>query len=288
MLQMLPLPRILLPGYGAARRAAAQIRNLLGRFVRPRFEAARRCEADPRNDILAALLRARDPETGYVFGFEDLLDQICVLFLAGHETSASALAWALYLIANCPHLQERLHAEAVAVMGGGPARFAHIRQLKFARDVFRETLRLYPPVSFMLRDAGEATTMRDKAICPADPLFVSPWLIHRHRGQWERPDVFDPDRFASDSAKASLKTSYLPFSLGPRVCLGANFAMQEAILTLASMALTFRFDPVAGHVPRPVSRLTVRSANGIRLAVTLRPVSPGVAGAGENFPAAAP
>jgi cytochrome P450 len=137
-----------------------------------------------------------------------------------------------------------------------------MRRLKLARDVFRETLRLYPPVSFMSRDATEPTTMRDKEIKPGEMIFLSPWLIQRHVTLWDRPDVFDPDRFSDPASKESQRSAHFPFSAGPHVCLGASFAMQEGILILACLARHFRFEALPNHTPRPLARLTLRSENG--------------------------
>ncbi len=264
------VPKWLSLGRFFARRQGNIIRRLLERGIQDRQDELAAGEAVQRKDILASLLEARDPETGEAFTRKDLVDQISVLFLAGHETSASVLGWALYLIANCPHVQDRLHAEAVAAFGDRRAAFGDMKNLKFARDVFREALRLYPPVSFMSRDASEPVTFRDKQVKPGEMIFVSPWLIQRHKKYWDRSDVFDPDRFSDPESRESQRAAYLPFSAGPRVCLGASFAMQEGILILALLARHFRFEPVKGHTPRPIARLTLRSENGIRLRVFRR------------------
>jgi cytochrome P450 len=215
--------------------------------------------------MLAAFIDAEDPETGKRFNDRELVDQVGIMFLAGHETSASALAWALYLIAQVPDVQRRLQAEADAVFADGPLEFAKMRQLPFTRDVFRETLRLYPPVAFVPRDASEAEEMRGKQILPGSILFVSPWLMHRHTEHWEDPDVFDPDRFARQETRASEQKAYLPFSKGPRVCLGAAFALQEAVIVLATIMRDWTLHPVQDHTPIPIARLTLRSENGIIL-----------------------
>lgn len=268
--RMAGVPRWLSPGRIFARHHANVIRGLLDRAVQDRLDEIAAGNGPERRDILASLLKATDPEGGGPFTRKELVDQISVLFLAGHETSASVLAWALYLIAHRPDIQERLAAESVAAFGERRPAFADMRRLKLARDVFRETLRLYPPVAFMSRDSAEATTLRDKNVKPGEMIFVSPWLIQRHTRHWDRPDVFDPDRFSDPASKDSQRAAYLPFSAGPRVCLGASFAMQEGILILACLARRFRFEPVAGHVPKPIARLTLRSQNGIRLKVTRR------------------
>ncbi len=197
-----------------------------------------------------------------------------MLFLAGHETSATALAWSLYLMASCPHIQERVHAEAAAVYGARTPQFADMRRLPLTRDVFRESMRLYPPVAFLARDAIQTEKMLTRTVEPGSVVFVSPWLMHRHATHWDRPDAFDPDRFETPGGQEALKCAYLPFSMGPRVCAGAAFALQEAVLLLSVLAQRYRFLPTPGHVPEPVARLTLRSANGIPLIVEKRSLPP--------------
>jgi cytochrome P450 len=259
------VPQWLSIGRLRAKRSAATIRELLHEPVRERLAAIEKGETVPERDLLASFINAEDPETGKRFDERELVDQIGIMFLAGHETSASALAWALYLIAQCPDVQTRMQAEADAVFADGPLEFEKMRHLPFTRDVFRETLRLYPPVAFIPRDATEAEEMRGKQILPGAILFVSPLLEHRHTEHWADPDVFDPDRFSRAVTKASEQKAYLPFSKGPRVCLGAAFALQEAVIILATIMRDWTVSPVEGHVPEPIARLTLRSENGIRL-----------------------
>lgn len=262
-----------------SRRAAAEIRGLLADLIRPRFDAAREGGVEAEEDgadILASLLRVRDPQTGEGFGFDELVDQVAMLFLAGHETSASALSWALHLLAHAPDVQERLHAEALALFDPASEDPGAMKDLALARNVFREALRLFPPVGFLARESAQACTLRDKRVPAQASVVVSPWLIQRHRALWARPDEFDPDRYDDDAsadaptARESLRRAYLPFGLGPRVCIGAAFAQQEATLILATLAREFRFTPAPGHVPAPVGRLTIRAENGIRLRVHRR------------------
>jgi cytochrome P450 len=253
-----------------SRRAAAEIRDLLAALIRPRFDAARAGRDPGRRDILESLLAARDPQTGRGMDFDEVLDQVAMLFLAGHETSASALTWALHLLAHAPDIQQRLHDEVQRVIGDALPEPDHVRELEFTRQVFRETMRLFPPVGFFAREAAAADTLRDKQIRPDAAVVIAPWLIHRHKELWERPDEFDPDRFATEAGRESARCAYLPFSMGPRVCIGAAFAMQEAAVVLALLAQRFRFKPVPGHVPQPVGRLTIRSANGVRLRIFKR------------------
>jgi cytochrome P450 len=266
------LPRLFAPWLAIRRSnaAAGEIRAHLEGFIRPRYEAHNQGNPGAHQDILASLLDAVDPQTGRGFSFDELVDQVAMLFLAGHETSASALAWSLYLIAMSPEIQERMHDEAVAVLGGKDPDYSDIKQMSLIWNVFRETLRLYPPVGFFARQATETQPMRDKTIHAGASVVIAPWLIHRHRDLWERPDEFDPDRYNTDSARESLKCAYLPFGLGPRVCMGATFALQEAGLILATLVKRYRFEPLPDHQPQPVGRLTIRSDNGIRVRILKR------------------
>ncbi len=254
-----------------ARQSGLEIRKLIEPFVRERFDKVQRGEKLQTEDILSYLAEGVDPKTGARFSFEELIDQTAFLFLAGHETSASALSWSLYLLAMQQDVQERVNDEVKSIAGDRAVEFDDIRKLQFTRNVFREALRLYPPVGFLPREATRNEEIRGKKIKPRDVMLVCPWLIHRHRLVWDKPDVFDLDRFETDNCKHAMKNhAYMPFSLGPRICTGSGFATQEAILLLANLVRTYKFAPVDGHVPKPVGRLTIRSENGIRLKLTRR------------------
>lgn len=270
-------PRLLMPTiYGLrwlvwpwdvwrSRRAALTIRHLLGQLIRPRFDAQRTGQLTKTTDILQSFLDAKDEETGKGFDFEELLDQVAMLFLAGHETSASALTWATYLMANAPQVQERMHKEVVSYVADRQPALADMRHLELVRNVFRETLRLFPPVGFMARQSASACPMGKKNIEKGATVVVSPWLIQRHHALWDEPDAFNPDRYDNDASRESLKQAYLPFGMGQRVCMGAAFALQEATLILASLVREYRISALPDHEPQPVGRLTIRSANGVRL-----------------------
>ena len=259
-----------------SRNAASEIRGLLEARIRPRYEAHMRDgkgEGESGStDILAAFMSARDPKTSQPFSFNELVDQVAMLFLAGHETSASALTWACYLLAIVPDVQERVHAEVTAQLQGRSLMQPDLKPMTLTWNVFREALRLFPPVGFIVREAAQKCPMRDKLVPKGASILVSPWLIQRHRLWWHEPDAFNPDRYDEESTRESLRQAYLPFGAGPRVCIGAAFAMQEAMVILSSLVARYRLEVVPGHVPQPVGRLTIRSANGVSLKLYRRPL----------------
>jgi cytochrome P450 len=242
-----------------------RIRGSFSALVHQRYAATERGDAGLPEDMLSVLIRARDPQTDARLSADDVVDQIGTLFLAGHETSASTLAWALYLLACQPELQEQVRQEVTRAWGTRDPEYGDTRQLSLTHNAFRETLRLYPPIAFYLREAAQGSCLREKPVAKGDMVVVSPWLVHRHRGLWERPDEYDPHRFGTEAGAASARTAYLPFGLGERACPGSAFATQESLLILAQIVRRYRIEPVAGQVPKPTARLTLRSANGIQV-----------------------
>lgn len=211
-----------------------------------------------------------DPQTGARFSTEEMIDQVAIFFLAGHETSASALAWALYLLATNPEWQDRIAAEAKAVFEAGNPDFSMLGKLKLSRAVFREAMRLYPPVPMFVREARCPESFRGRAVKPGSQVVISPWHLHRHERLWDNPDGFDPARWETENGKACLRAAYIPFSTGPRVCPGAGFAMAEGPLLLSMLVGAFRFCPVERRAPVPVAHLTVRGKDGIWLNISER------------------
>ncbi|MBS0565420.1 MAG: cytochrome P450 [Proteobacteria bacterium] len=262
----LPLPRWL-PRFHRrrTRAAAAAIRSLIARLTDARMAAIAAGTAP--GDLATKILTARDPQTGTGFTAAEMVDQVAIFFLAGHETSASALAWALYLIALCPEAQERAAAEARA-LPENPS-FSDVSRLAFTRDLFREALRLYPPVPMMVRESRCPEVLRGRALPAGTQIVLSPWHAHRHERLWDRPDEFDPGRWQTPEGRASARTAWLPFSAGPRVCPGAGFAMIEGPLILAMLLRGLTFAP-EGPPPVPVAYLTVRARDGIRLRIERR------------------
>jgi cytochrome P450 len=263
----LPLPRWMPRGHRARTRATARrIRELITRMTAARMAEIRAGTAP--DDLATKIMTTADPETGETFTTAEMVDQVAIFFLAGHETSASALSWALYLLATHPDWQDRV-AEEAAGLPEAPD-FAALSKLRVTRDVFREALRLYPPVPMMVRETTRPETFRNRALRIGSQVVLSPWHLHRHTQLWEAPDAFDPGRWQSEAGKASARQAYMPFSAGPRVCTGAGFAMAEGTVLLALMVRVFKFDPVEGQVPVPVAHLTVRAEDGIRLRVSRR------------------
>jgi len=248
-------------------KAGNEIRDVLSRIIRPRYDIALAQKGDER-DILSSLLQAVDSDSGERFTFEEILDQVAMLFLAGHETSASALTWTIYLLSLYPDIQEKAYREVISIVGDGELEASKIKQMRYVTNIFKETLRLYPPVGFFARENTHETTMRDKTIQPGASIVVSPWLIHRNPDFWDNPNGFDPDRF--NDPKSIEKDTYLPFGMGARICIGASFALQEAVLILATILRDYKIQLQEEFVPDVVGRLTVRSANGMLIILTKR------------------
>ncbi|KUF11375.1 cytochrome P450 [Pseudoponticoccus marisrubri] len=246
------------------RAAAARIRALITRLTEARRDAIAR--GDAPDDLATKIMTTRDPETGETFDAAEMVDQVAIFFLAGHETSASALAWALYLLACHPEWQDRVAEEAQGLTG----EFSEISRLKVTRDVFREALRLYPPVPMMVREATQDERFRDRTLRKGSQIVLSPWHLHRHERLWEWPDAFDPARWQTENGRSCAREAYMPFSAGARVCTGAGFAMVEGVLLLALLLRDLRVTPVDGRTPVPEAHLTVRARDGIWLQVTPR------------------
>jgi len=262
----LPLPRWMPRGHRAQTRTTARsIRALIRGLVADRMDQITAGTAP--DDLATKIMTTADPQTGDRFTPAEMVDQVAIFFLAGHETSASALAWTLYLLATHPEWQDKVAVEAAALDAGG---FGVVSKLRISRDVFREALRLYPPVPMMVRQNTCPEVFRKRAIRPGSQLVISPWHLHRHERLWDNPDGFDPARWQTENGKTCMREAYIPFSTGARVCTGAGFAMVEGPLLLSMLMRAVRVAPVAGQVPVPVAHLTVRARDGIWLDVVRR------------------
>jgi cytochrome P450 len=230
------------------------------------IEARRRQAGAPADDLLNHMLAAKDPETGQQMTPDDLIFNMQFFIVAGHETTALALSWALYLLANAPDFQEQARQQAMAALGGHAARPENLPAMPLIEQILLEAMRLYPPVGLLARTVVEEDELCGRTMRPNDILFLPIWALHRHELLWERPAEFDPTRFRPARREQQDKYQYLPFGAGPRVCVGANFAMMQAQIILASLVQKFRFRP-STPAPRPVMMMTVRPEPGVFLDV---------------------
>lgn len=268
-------------------REAKQIRETFGKYIKARFDKFNSLNEEEKSnyeerDILDSLLTAKHPSTAARFDLEEIIDQLGLFFIAGHETSATTLTWALYLIAKSPELQQELLEEVNNSLENGELTFDSTRQLKTLNFVFQETLRLYPPVGFLMREASCPMELRKKEIKEGSLIVVSPWLIQRSSNHWKNPHEFDPQRFDLTDEAAQVRCpvhdkaseeAYLPFGRGQRICMGASFAQQEAMIVLAKILLQYKINFVEKKEPEVISRVTTRPKHGIRLKFTPRSVT---------------
>lgn len=227
----------------------------------------RRRAAERPNDLLTLFMEARDEETGEAMNDRQLRDEVLTMFLAGHETTANALAWALYLASIHPGEADKVRAEVRAVVGSGRVKAEHLGDLVLTKRFLQEVMRLYPPAWIIGRRAVTADEIGGYEIPEGSLVFLSPWVIHRHPSFFPNPEGFDPERFAPQTFAALPKTAYFPFGAGPRVCIGQGFAMMELTLVLATILSRFRLDlaPTAQVVPQPT--ITLRPKKGIPMTV---------------------
>lgn len=253
------------PGRRRAMRARDFLHGEVGRIVR-----ARRGRRSQPPDLLDLLLAARDPETGRTMSDAEVMTNLLTFITAGHETTAVALTWTLWLLAKDQDSQQRVADEVAAVAGSRPIGAAEIEGLSFCRQVIQEAMRLYPPAPAIARQPKAAMELCGMRIGPHTRVHIAVFALHRNRRLWEHPDAFAPERFAPERVKERPRYAFLPFGGGPRVCIGAAFAMIEAAAILATLVRAYRFAPRAGHKPQPVARVTLRPAGGMPLHIAPR------------------
>jgi cytochrome P450 len=207
-----------------------------------------------------------DPKTKKQMNSAELRDNLLTFIVAGHETTALTLSWALFLCAFDQDVQDRLRAEVQDVLQGRIATQDDVDALPYCEQVIKEALRLYPPAAFVSRTAQGPDQLQDREVLKGDTVMLPFYALHRHEMLWDNPDAFDPDRFAE--GKEYNRFAYLPFGDGPRVCIGAQFAMTETKIILASLISRFKFERIAGKDPKPVMILTLRPDGGVPLKVT--------------------
>ena len=230
----------------------------------------RKGKADDGIDLLSRLLVSKDPETGRGMSEERLVYNIIAFLVAGYDTTALALSWTLFLIAQSPEWSKRMQAEVDRVAGDGPIGPEHLEDLVVVEQVLKESLRLYPTAPIIVRDFFEDVVLGGVDV-PAGTIGIFPiYAIHRHRGFWREPDLFDPSRFAPDAEAKPNRYQYLPFGAGPRICIGAAFALIEAKVMLATFIRAADFELLPGFSPRPTGQMFLTAAGDIPMHVQLR------------------
>ncbi len=245
----------------AARAPALDV--LVDRVIGMRLKAG---ACDPP-DMLDALIAARDAETGRAMDAVELRNNLLAFILAGHETTALALTWSLYLLAFDQDVQARARAEAQEVLGERAATAADLERLGYVRQVIEEALRLYPPAALLRRGTAADDSIAGRPVKAGTLVMLPIYALHRHALIWDRPNAFDPDRFAPEATRKRHRFHYLPFGAGSRACIGATFAMLEAEIILATLLARFSFSLPSGFRPRPRMWLTLRPAGGMPLCV---------------------
>ena len=263
--EMLSLPDwVWHPGRRPMLRSAETLNRTMRALI-----ARERAKGWPGSGLAARLGQARDPQSGDGMSDVQIINNLLTFAAAGHETTAKALTWALYLLARAPQWQSRVREEATRVIGDGPVLASHIDALAITRQVVKEAMRLYPPAPVMARMTHEAIDIGGHRL-PAGAMLVIPiFAIHRHRKLWDDADRFDPTRFTPEREKTYARSQFMPFGFGPRTCIGMSFAMMEAVSLLATLVRDAEFECASSLAPEPVSRVTLRPKGGMPLGVTV-------------------
>jgi cytochrome P450 len=220
---------------------------------------------DAGDDLLAMLIQARDEESNQQMSDKQLRNEVITLLLAGHETTANALTWTWYLLSQHPWAAERLRQELSTVLDGRPPGMDDLPALAYTRMVVQEALRLYPPAWIISRKAEQDDEIGGYPIPAGTVVSLSPYVMHRHPGFWQSPEVFDPERFSPSQTESRPAYAYFPFGGGPRLCIGRDFAMQEALLILATVAQRFELHLLPGHPVEMEALITLRPKYGMKM-----------------------
>ncbi|MGD0636054.1 MAG: cytochrome P450 [Beijerinckiaceae bacterium] len=266
LLSVLKAPRwVPYPGRRRAMNAAVQMRSAVQTMV-----AARRRAGTPQQDLVSLLLSASDPETGRSMSDAEIADNLLTFITAGHETTALALGWTLALLAAHPAIEAKAVEEIEAVTGGGAVKPEHIDQLTYVRQVFNESMRLYPPAPLIFRAVLSDFDLAGHAVKAGTVVVIPIYALHRHVKFWEDPEKFDPGRFAPAEVKTRHRYAFMPFGAGHRICIGSAFATMEAVAILAVLLKSVRLQPVGDALPAPKLRITLRPAKEIEMRVSPR------------------
>jgi cytochrome P450 len=265
------VPRL---GRWRARPALALFKRAATRVAAARQARLSRGEPEQPTELLAVLEKALDPRSNEGLSPSEIADNLTTFASAGYETTAATLSWSLYLLSLDAEWRGRLEAEADRELPDGRVDGSTVERLVATRAVVEESLRLYPTVPAINRQALGPDRLGGAAIPAGARVVVAPWVVHRHRRLWQAPDHFDPSRFLPGAREAIDRFAYLPFGAGPRVCVGAGFAVQEATITLATIVRWFRLELVPGHAVWPQHRATLRPRDGLPMILRHRTVAP--------------
>lgn len=254
----------------AAKRAFAEFDSLIDRLIAARMRDA----AGAPKDLLARLIAARDDETGGGMTAQEVRDHVITMFMAGHETTAMAMTWTWFLLSKHPKEEAQLHAELDSALGGRAPTHEDLPKLAYTRMVIEEALRIYPAVPAIEREALADDTVAGRHVPKGSTVMIVPWVLHRHLKLWKEPGRFDPQRFSPEQVAARPRFAYLPFGGGKRICIGAQFALVEATILLATLAQHFSLRLVPGHPVDPQALITLRARHGMKMFLTPRQAHP--------------
>ena len=268
IMDMLGWPRWLasLPRRNVAARTLGEFDQVIDRLIGERTR-------DPENypkDLLARLVAARDEQTGIGMSAQEVRDHVITIFLAGHETTAMAMTWTWFLLSQHPVVEAKLHAELESVLGGRHPSHEDLSKLTYTRMVIDESMRIYPPVHTIAREAIAEDTLVGLRIPKGSTVMIAPWLLHRHLKLWDNPSLFDPERFSPERSAGRARFAYLPFGGGKRICIGAAFSLAEATVLLATLAQRYGLRLAAGHRVEPQGLITLRARYGMKMLLTPR------------------
>ena len=241
------------------------LNNIIFRIIRER-----RTSKSTYNDLLQMLMDAREEGTGEPLTDQELRDEVMTVFIAGHETTANAMSWLWMILSQQPKFREKIEIETEAVIGNRTPVASDFPKLPYALKVFKETLRLYPPVPILPRSVEQDDVLGNYVIKGGGEVFFSPYLLHRRTDYWKNPEIFDPERFEREVERKRHPFAYLPFGGGPRICLGNNFAMLEAVFILVMTAQRFRLNLISDKPIEPLISLTTRPKGGVKVKLERR------------------
>jgi cytochrome P450 len=257
ILRHVPVPALL-----RVKRAVRELDEIVNRII-----GERRASGQDTGDLLSMLMAARD-EDGSGMTDRQLRDEVLTFLLAGHETTAVSLSWTWYLISQRPEVEKRLREELCQVLGGRTPQLEDLPRLPYTDKVVKESMRLYPPAWSLARTVAKDIELGGYKLPMGSNVVMSPWILHRDPRFFEEPEQFNPDRWTAEVAQHLPKFAYFPFGGGPRLCIGASFAMMEANLLLAAIAQRFQLRLVPGHPVAALPSITLRPKHGMRMCIT--------------------